>query len=66
MKAVAWIVWPLGLLLTVAYTQTDVVSLPVFVALDAVYAVAVALALRRAGPAALLLAAGPVIFAWRR
>jgi hypothetical protein len=62
MKAVAWAAWPLGLLLTIAHTQTSLLPLPVFVALDAVYAVAVAFALRRAGLAAPLLAAGPVIF----
>jgi len=62
MKAVAWVAWPLGLLLTIAYAQAGMLPLPVFVALDAAYVLAVAVTLRRAGPAAPLLAAGPVIF----
>ena len=58
LKAVAWAAWPLGLLLIVAHTQTGILPLLAVVALEAASVMALALGLRRAGPAAPLLAGG--------
>lgn len=56
-------VWPVGLLLTVAYAVAGLVPLPVFVVVDLAYLAAVAVVVRRAGTiAGLLVAPAGLIF----
>jgi hypothetical protein len=50
-KAFRWAVWPVGLVLTLAYAGAALLPLPVFLILDLAYVVAVAVAVRRAGSA---------------
>lgn len=62
-RYLAWAVWPLGLLLTVAYAVADLVPLPVFVVVDLAYLAAVTFVVRGAGMlAGLLVAPAGLIF----
>lgn len=58
-RYLAWAVWPVGLLLTVAYAIADLLPLPVFLIVDLAYLVAVATVVRRAGTLAGLLLVPP-------
>ncbi|MGN9913880.1 hypothetical protein ACTMTJ_40730 [Phytohabitans sp. LJ34] len=62
-RYLAWAVWPVGLLLTVAYAVAELVPLPVFLILDLAYLAAVAVVVRHAGTlAGLLVAPAGLIF----
>lgn len=62
-RYLAWAVWPVGLLLTVAYAVAELVPLPVFVAVDLAYVVAAAVVVRQVGTiAGLLIAPAGLIF----